>query len=298
MKKANGKPLDPVPALTLGVNEVSPLDMADALATFAASGKYCPPTVITSVVDTTGRHFTPSPTHCKQAIDSDIANTVTSVLKGVIDGPDPRRTGRGLSIGRPAAGKTGTVQDFADAWFYGYTPQVCAAVFVGDPAGGYGHPLKNVRIGNQSYSRVYGATLPGPIWQDAMKGAVAGMPVKDFPASSSRVAAGKPVPVPDVHGKTVADAERILTLAGFVPNVSPQAVPAGGTPGTVAATNPPAGSKQYLGSSVVIYVTNGQPPPPNLVPFPTATATPSPAPGKPHHTPKPKPTGQGPPPNG
>jgi membrane peptidoglycan carboxypeptidase len=166
---------------------------------------------------------------------------------------------------------------------------LAGAVFVGDPAGGHGNPLKNVTIGGQHYSRIFGATLPGPIWQEAMKNAHVGLPVKSFPPSNAKVAAGKPIVVPDVRGKTVAEAEKILGDAGFVPQVNPQTVPAGGVPGTVAQTNPPAGSKQLLGSSVMIYVTNGQPPPPTPVPLPGQSLPPGPNPG-PDKSPKPKPT--------
>jgi membrane peptidoglycan carboxypeptidase len=292
MRRADGGHLQANPAMTLGTNEVSPLDMAEGYATFAAQGKYCPPTVITSVVDANRKSLPVTKPRCMQAVEQGIANTVTSVLEGVINGPDPRRTGAGLGIGRPAAGKTGTVQDYADAWFIGYTPQIASAVFVGDPTGGHpphGHPLKNVTIGGQHYSRIFGATLPGPIWQQAMQDALKGTPVKSFPPSSAKVAAGKPIVVPDVRGKTVADAEKTLSDAGFAPEVSPQTVPAGGTPGTVASTNPPGGSKQLLGTSVVIYVTNGQPPP--ATPLPTTTAPPpGPPGGPPTKTPKPKPS--------
>jgi membrane peptidoglycan carboxypeptidase len=249
--------------------------------------------VITSVVDFKRKGLPITQPKCTQAVDEGIANTVTSVLEGVIDGPDPRRTGAGLSISRPAAGKTGTVQDYADAWFIGYTPQISSAVFVGDPSGGHppnGHPLQNVTIGGQHYGRIFGATLPGPIWQQAMKNAHVGLPVKSFPPSSAKVAAGKPIVVPDVRGKTVAEAEKILGDAGFVPQVNPQTVPAGGVPGTVAQTNPPGGSKQLLGSSVMIYVTNGQPPPPTPVPLPGQTLPPGPPNPGPDKSPKPKPT--------
>jgi membrane peptidoglycan carboxypeptidase len=289
MRRADGGHLQANPAMTLGTNEVSPLDMAEGYATFAASGKYCPPAVITSVVDADRKSLPVTKPRCQQAVEEGVANTVTSVLEGVINGPDPRRTGAGLGIGRPSAGKTGTVQDYADAWFIGYTPQIAGAVFVGDPAGGQRNPLRDVTIGGRHYGRIFGATLPGPIWQDAMKAAVEGLPVKSFPPSSAKVAAGKPIAVPDVRGQTVADAEKALSDAGFVPEVSPQTVPAGGTPGTVASTNPPGGSKQLLGTSVIIYVTNGQPPP--ATPLPTTTALPpGPPGGPPTKTPKPKPT--------
>jgi membrane peptidoglycan carboxypeptidase len=301
VRLANGGHLDHnSPSLTLGTNAVSPLDMANAYATFAAHGKYCPPTVITSVTDATGHRYAPTAPVCKQVVEQPIADTVTSVLEGVIDGSDPLRTGRGLGIGRPSAGKTGTVTAFAGAWFIGFTPQLAAASMVVDPVKPQKDPLDNVVIGGHHYGAIFGATLPGPTWQQAMQDALEGVPVKDFPPSSAKVAAGKEISVPDVRGKTVAQAEQILSDAGFVPEVSPRTVPAGGTPGTVAFTTPSGGSKQTPGTSIVIYVTNGQPPPPS----PTPGASPGPATppsgppnhGPPNKHPKPKPTKKGGPP--
>lgn len=289
VRKANGQPLGRDPALTLGTNEVSPLDMADAIATFAAKGRYCPATVITQVIDRTGKHFPVTEQPCKQAVDTDIANTVTSVLSGVINGPDPLRTGAGLGIGRPAAGKTGTVTDFAGAWFYGFVPQMAAATMLVDPARPQKDPLRNVTIGGHHYGNIFGATLPGKVWQQAMRDGLEGVPVKKFPPASQKVSAGKPITVPDVRGKPVAQAEQILSAAGFIPEVSPQTVPAGGTPGTVASTSPPGGSKQTIGTTVLIFVTNGQPPPATPAPLPSATGPPAGGPpNKP--PPKPKPT--------
>src|SRR4051794_4336686 len=293
VRRADGAHLETNPAMTLGTNEVSPLAMAEGYATFAARGKYCPPTVITSVVDAGRKALPVTAPRCTQVIDEGVANTVTSVLEGVINGPDGRRTGRGLGIGRPVAGKTGTVQEYADAWFIGYTPQLAGAIFVGDPSGGQGNPLRNVRIGSRFYSRIFGATLPGPIWQDAMKNALQGVPVRQFPPSSAKVAGGKPITVPDVRGKAVAEAEKILSDAGFVPSVSPRTIPAGGKPGTVGLTTPSAGSKQLVGTTVLIYVTNGQaPPPPPPAPTAQPPGPPGPGPG-PGKTPKPKPTKKG-----
>ncbi|MFL6238827.1 MAG: penicillin-binding protein [Actinomycetes bacterium] len=290
VRLANGHHLDhESPALTLGTNAVSPLDMANAYATFAAHGKYCPPTVITAVTDATGHHYAPTLPPCKQVVDQGIADTVTAVLEGVINGSDPLRTGRGLGIGRPSAGKTGTVTAFAGAWFIGFTPQLAAASMVVDPIKPQKDPLENVTIGGRHYGPIYGATLPGPIWQQAMTDAMKGLPVKSFPPPNQTVSAGKPVAVPDVRGMTVAQAQKILTDAGFVAQVAPQPVAAGGKPGTVARTSPPGGSKLFMGSSVTIYVTNGQPPPP---PLPSGPPGQSPPP-QPTHTPKPKPSKHG-----
>ena len=75
-------------------------------------------------------------------LPSAVADTVTSVLTGVI----ARGTGRAADPGRPAAGKTGTVQDYSSAWFAGYTPDLAAAVWMGDPRGGYRFPLRDVDV--------------------------------------------------------------------------------------------------------------------------------------------------------
>ena len=89
---------------------------------------------------------------------------MTSVLSQVIDGPLPGRTGKAMSLGRDAAGKTGTVNDSAAVWFVGFTPDLAAAVATYDPRGGYGHPMQNITIGGHYFSQVFGSSLPGPIW--------------------------------------------------------------------------------------------------------------------------------------
>ena len=71
-----------------------------------------------------------------------------------------------------AAGKTGTINNSAAVWFAGYTPDLAAAVWTGDPRGGYGHPMQNVTINGRYYSQVFGSTLPGPIWKQAMSAAL------------------------------------------------------------------------------------------------------------------------------
>ena len=97
-------------------------------------------------------------------------------MAGVIDGPLGGRTGAKMYFGRPAAGKTGTTDNHAAVWFVGFTPDMAAAVWVGDPRGGQQHPMSNVTINGTYYSQVYGYLLPGPIWRDAMAGALSDTP--------------------------------------------------------------------------------------------------------------------------
>ena len=78
--------------------------------------------------------------------------------------------------GCPAAGKTGTTSDYKDAWFVGYTPDMAAAVWVGDPRGGQKYPMKNITINGRYFTQAFGSLLPGPIWRDSLKGALEGTP--------------------------------------------------------------------------------------------------------------------------
>ena len=173
VRHVDGSPLDVVPSFTLGSNDVSPLAMAGAYAAFAAGGRYCPPTAVTAVTDARGQQLATGAGGCRQVVPAAIAAQVTDVLSGVIDGPDPARTGAGASIGVPAAGKTGTTDGFSAAWFDGYTSRLAAAVWVGDPAGGDAHPLRNVTLDGRYFPVVYGGDIPATIWHDTMSGALA-----------------------------------------------------------------------------------------------------------------------------
>ncbi|MEU4719973.1 transglycosylase domain-containing protein [Nonomuraea dietziae] len=165
--RADGAPLREVPTFTLGVNEMDPLTVAAAFAAFAARGRYCRPVAIVEIVDREGLR-TRVPPSCEQALERDVADAVNHLLSGVFS----QGTMKGQSIGRPAAGKTGTNNGYTSAWFAGYTPDLAAAVSVGDIRGSYRYPLRGVQIGGQSYGQVQGASLPGPIWVASMEAAL------------------------------------------------------------------------------------------------------------------------------
>jgi membrane peptidoglycan carboxypeptidase len=136
------------------------------VATYAAHGRYCPAYGITDIV----RVHTAERPACRQVISAHVADTVTGVLSGVIQ----KGTGRNARVPGGAAGKTGTVQNFSAAWFVGYTPRYAAAVWMGDPRGGFGHPLINVRVGGRRYPRMYGGDVPAQIWAALISGAPGG----------------------------------------------------------------------------------------------------------------------------
>lgn len=176
VKQGNGELFEKFPCFTLGCFDVTTLSMTEGMATFAAHGVHCSPIAISKITDRYGTELGVPSADCKQTIDLQVADSTTAVLAGVIDGPIPGRTGRAMDIGRPAAGKTGTTDSSAAVWFVGYTPDMAASVWVGDPRGGQKYPMKNIRIGGRYYSQVFGSTMPGPIWRDSLIGALAGTP--------------------------------------------------------------------------------------------------------------------------
>jgi membrane peptidoglycan carboxypeptidase len=164
-------PLVPVCPLTLGTSAVSPLEMASAVGTLAHRGIHCEPYAIARIVNREGRTIYRAQPRCRRAIPAWVASLETSLLEEVIRSG----TGTAAAIGRPAAGKTGTAQDFADAWFVGYVPQLAVAVWVGYARGEI--PMPYV----PGHGPGFGGVLAAPIWHDFMLRATAGLPVRDFP---------------------------------------------------------------------------------------------------------------------
>ncbi|MGI8773432.1 MAG: transglycosylase domain-containing protein [Actinomycetota bacterium] len=158
-----------VPSIALGSTEVSVLDMAAAYATIANQGIAVEPTSIKEVRLPNDAVILP-----RQKIEQGVMSPGNAyLLSRVMEQVIQRGTGRAADIGRPAAGKTGTTNDYADAWFVGFTPQLVTAVWVGHPEGRI--PMTNVRG-----VRVTGGTYPAAIWREFMLDAHRGLPVKDF----------------------------------------------------------------------------------------------------------------------
>jgi membrane carboxypeptidase/penicillin-binding protein len=111
------------------------------------------------------------PAAVRQVLPSPVADTVTSVLSGSSPRDRPQR--------RPGAARRGqdrTVQDYSSAWFAGYTPDLAAAVWMGDPRGGYRFPLRDVEVAGQRYAQVYGGGVPAQTWSALVRGALQGSP--------------------------------------------------------------------------------------------------------------------------
>jgi membrane peptidoglycan carboxypeptidase len=281
VRRADGRPLQQVPSMTLGTNEIAPLDMAEAYASFAAHGLHCESRAILSIVDVeTKKKIKVPPARCGQAIDPKIADGVTAILHGVIDGSYSGRTGAREGIGRPAAGKTGTTDGHVNVWFIGFVPQLAAAVWVGAPSGSSSVPIwsmNSVTIGGHHYSPAFGNNLPGPVWKDVMSYLTKDLPVRDFAPVDPSVVRGFTIQVPQVAGLSAADALRKLQQAGFQAQLSPDGKPSKFAVGTVAYTSPPGGSFVGSGTAITVFLSTGPAkPPPSSSPSPSLGPTISP----------------------
>jgi membrane peptidoglycan carboxypeptidase len=245
LQKADGTPLEQIPSQVLGTNEIDVTSLAAAYAGFAARGKYCPPRAITEVRDASGKRLRLPEQDCRQALEPEIADEVNDILRGVLT----RGTARGFGIpGRPSAGKTGTCENFTCALFAGYTPNLAAAVWYGDAAKPWDNPVTGT----------YGADI-APIWQQSMTEALRDKPVQDFNEPVDRFGEDESeIQVPDVQGEILPIARAELEAAGFEVVVSTRPIRSDQPRGTVAYTAPNGGSTAEEGTTVTVFVSNGQ----------------------------------------
>jgi penicillin-binding protein 1A len=163
--------IEPHPAIAIGglTIGVSPLDMAVAYATLASGGIRHRPIAILKVKDKEGNVLKTNEPKGSRVIPTWVAGETTKILQDVIR----RGTGRRADIRRPAAGKTGTTQNYQDAWFIGYTPDLVAAVWVG-------YPKAQIPMRAVHGRRVAGGTFPALIWRKFMKDALKEVPKHNF----------------------------------------------------------------------------------------------------------------------
>jgi penicillin-binding protein 1A len=179
--------------IAIGTQEVSPLDMASAFGTFANRGLRAEPTPVLRILDKDGKVVEDNTKGLRsdRVLEEAVADNVTNILKGVITSG----TGTRAELGRPAAGKTGTSQNYENAWFCGYTPTLSTAVWMGYPKGNL--PMRGIH----GTARVAGGTLPTKMWHDFMAEAMRGVPVTEFT---------EPAPI-----ESLADRQKRLQRGGF-----------------------------------------------------------------------------------
>jgi membrane peptidoglycan carboxypeptidase len=166
----------PTPSVVLGVASPHVLDVANAYATFAANGIYAKPYLISQVLGSNKGVLYEGKPQTQEVFAADVMADLTYALKYVVT------NGSGfaaLKLGRPAAGKTGTSQSNASAWFSAYTPQLAASVAL------FRDNATQSLKGVGGLATVTGGSFPARIWTAFMKGALKGEPVLDFPAPAN-----------------------------------------------------------------------------------------------------------------
>lgn len=246
--------LTPVPSIVLGAGAVSPLDMASAYTNFSTNGLWSKPFLVDRVERTDGSLVYEHEHNPIQAVDPAIMAVARRPMLIV---PTSSGTAPRANIGRPQGGKTGTHQNFTEAWFVGYVPQYATAVWVGYPDAQI--PLTNVFINGQTYSRVFGGSVPAPIWAEFMQIVLAGVPVADFPpdpAGTEQYTKTPTTEVPDVVGSLRSNAVRAILNAHLRPVVVD--VPSLEPEGTVLSQSPEGGVVTSQGFAVEIRVSTGE----------------------------------------
>ena len=166
----------PTPSVVLGVASPHVIDVANSYATFAAQGIYSKPYLVAQVMGSNKGILYEGKSQTQEVFSKEVIADLTYSLKSVVNGGTGSAA---LALGRPAAGKTGTSQQNASAWFSGYVPQLAASVaFFRDSA-------SESLNGIGGLTSVTGGTFPARIWTAFMKGALKGEPVMDFPAPSN-----------------------------------------------------------------------------------------------------------------
>ncbi|MCL2514431.1 MAG: transglycosylase domain-containing protein [Microbacteriaceae bacterium] len=249
--------LDDNPASILGTNYIAPVDMAVAYAGIANGGKTCSPIYIDKVTDATGKSLPVPQTTCTQAIDPKIAAGVTYALQ---HGPLlPGGTGATANPndGIPIMGKTGTTDASKENWLVTSTTKVANAVWVGNvQAHKVGSSWVQTSFQNLVFNGQAGRNVKFAIAKPILQELNRVYGGSAFPTPDSKEISGPQVAIPDLSGKSVAEAKTILAGLGFIYQDGGQkdsAQPAG----TVAATDPPANTKLSRGSAVKVYTSKG-----------------------------------------
>jgi membrane peptidoglycan carboxypeptidase len=236
-------------SFTFGADAVSPLDLASAYSTLAASGTQCDPTPVVQILDVSGKPLTnadgePVVTgdNCTpEAIPVGVANTLNQMLRKDVEPGYSGQTGtRAYIPGHQIAGKTGTINGNASVSFVGYTPEYSASVIVFNSE-------TNANVGG------FGGGKGATIWHDAMLPILSNQPTAPFPPEDAVVANGDTRQVPSCS--SVSDCESALGEAGFRYNT--REVDSAEPARSFVGTSPSAGSRANVNQTVTIQISNG-----------------------------------------
>jgi membrane peptidoglycan carboxypeptidase len=235
--------LSEVPVITLGVDDVSPLDQADAYATIAAQGVHADPYLVARVETQQRDVVYKAHKKTQRVFDAGVMADTTYAMTKVLDcGSGGTACGKALTS-RPAAGKTGTNGQHAgnlDAWFVGFTPQLSTAVWYGN------HDRKKPVTHNGG--QLFGGDLPAAAWQEMMNAALAGAPVIPFPPPAhvgTKQGNATPTPSATSSASSTPTPTPTVTITPTVqpPPTSPPPILPSGSPSSppVTPSQPPGG---------------------------------------------------------
>jgi penicillin-binding protein 1A len=217
-------PLPPYLPLALGAADLTLIEHTSAFTVFPDDGIHIDPHSIRRVTSYDGTLLEETRANVTDVIPPDVARTMVAMLEDVVQ----FGTGvRAKQLGRPSAGKTGTTNDFTDAWYIGFTPQITAGVWVGNDD-------KRISLGKKET----GAQAALPIWLEFMQQGTQGMPVEDFPnvTTLEKQANGRQIQVDTPDNAPAADpAEQGLTQ-NSAPPVAPKSTSKPPTPAKPAST--------------------------------------------------------------
>jgi penicillin-binding protein 1A len=207
-------------SMVLGADEVTPLELTSAYATIAGRGVYHRPRVIRRVEDASGRIVASKSfrVQAHRVVSPGVAYETTKILEQVVQSGTGTRAR--LDDGRPQAGKTGTAENYGNAWFCGYTPDIAACVWVGYRSSN--RPLENI----EGFGAVYGGTIPAEIWKDFMTTATRRLPPHDWAEPK------QPMVYRSFHATTSFGYNPAPPAAPAPPPVTPKPKPKPATPPT------------------------------------------------------------------
>jgi penicillin-binding protein 1A len=218
-------PLPPYLPLALGSADLSLLEHTSAFTVFPDDGIHIEPHYIRRVTSYDGAVLEEPRANVKDVVQPDVARTMTAMLEEVVQ----FGTGvRAKELGRISAGKTGTTNDFTDAWYIGFTPHITAGVWMGNDD-------KRVSLGKKET----GARAALPIWLEFMQEAVQAYPVQDFQnvVPLEKEAGGHQVKVdtPDTAPPADAAEQGLTQTQSLPPAKTPAAPPSAVTPAAASA---------------------------------------------------------------
>ncbi|MGB8802241.1 MAG: PBP1A family penicillin-binding protein [Candidatus Acidiferrales bacterium] len=216
-------PLPPYLPLALGAADLTLMEHTSAFTVFPDDGIHIEPHYIKRVTSYDGAVLEEPRPNVNDVIPPDVARTMVAMLEEVVQ----FGTGvRAKELGRPSGGKTGTTNDFTDAWYIGFTPQITAGVWVGNDD-------KRISLGKKET----GARAALPIWLEFMQQGMQGMPVESFPnvVPLEQIAPTRPVQVDVPDTAPPADAAE----QGLTVTAAPKAGPAVAKPAPTAKPSAP-----------------------------------------------------------